>query len=105
MAKGSSGLSLPQDTPANGGASQSLARAGSRSSALAIGKEQSFNLTMWLWDVAPQGRDPAENSTSLMWFILQIKGFPITPVQREHRNTGASETWHKALAQQGQSAR
>lgn len=108
MAKGSPGqrFSLPQDIPANGeGTNQGLARAGSRSSALDTGKEQSFSVTMWLWDVAPQGRDPAENSTSLMRFILQIKGFPTTPVQREHRNTGASETWHEALAQQGQGAR
>lgn len=108
VAKGSPGqrLSLPQDIPANGeGSSQGLARAGSRSSGLATGKERGFNLTTWLWDVAPQGRDPAENSTSLMRFILQIKGFPLTPIQREHRNTGARETWHKAQAQQGPGAR
>lgn len=53
----------------------------SKSSALAIGKEYSSNVTMWLWDVAPQGRDPEENNTSLMRFILQIKGFFITLVQ------------------------
>lgn len=61
---------------------------------------------MQLWDAAPHGRDPAETSSSLMWFILQNEGFPIAPVRREQknlspRNTGARETWHKALAQRG----
>lgn len=38
--------------------------------------ELGLNLARQPQRTAPHGRDPAETSTSLMWFILQIEGFP-----------------------------